>query len=132
MKTFKLGIMAFFAMIALTFNGCTGILTGKEYTKEDFRFIYKVVTGGVEMMLSASEIKAIQAQQPDVEIKVVGSFKLVTPPETEQKVGANPNTSTQPTNYTVKDYDKYEGHELKEVPLEEAEAYDHVISPQGR
>mgnify|MGYP003622471382 FL=1 len=52
MKKIVLLIMASFLL-----SGCTGIITGHEYKKEDLVIVYKVVKNGVTTFMTPEEIK---------------------------------------------------------------------------
>ena len=78
MKKIVLLIMAAFLL-----SGCTGIITGHEYKKEDLVIVYKVVKNGVVTFMTPEEIK--EAELDKVDLSVTDSFKLLTKTELEQE-----------------------------------------------
>ena len=78
MKKIVLLIMAAFLL-----SGCTGIITGHEYKKEDLVIVYKVVKNGVTTFMTPEEIK--EAELDKVNILVTDSYKLLTPQELAQE-----------------------------------------------
>ena len=78
MKKIVLLIMAAFLL-----SGCTGIITGHEYKKEDLVIVYKVVKNGVVTFMTSEEIK--EAELDKVDLSVTNSFKLLTKTELEQE-----------------------------------------------
>ena len=80
MKKIVLVIMASFLL-----SGCTGIITGHEYKKEDLVIVYKVVKNGVTTFMTPEEIK--EAELDKVNILVTDSYKLLTPQELAQEKG---------------------------------------------
>ena len=69
----------------IMFSGCTGIITGHEYKKEDLVIVYKVVKNGVTTFMTPEEIK--EAELGKVNIFVTDSYKLLTPQELAQEKG---------------------------------------------
>ncbi len=57
------------------FTGCTGVITGHEYSKKDFVIMYKVIKGGVTVFMSKEDIE--QARLDKVNIVVTDSYKLI-------------------------------------------------------
>ena len=80
MKKIVLLIIASFLL-----SGCTGIITGHEYKKEDLVIVYKVVKNGVVTFMTPEEIK--EAELDKVNILVTDSYKLLTPQELAQEKG---------------------------------------------
>ena len=80
MKKIVLLIIAAFLL-----SGCTGIITGHEYKKEDLVIVYKVVKNGVVTFMTPEEIK--EAELDKVNIFVTDSYKLLTPQELAQEKG---------------------------------------------
>ena len=78
MKKIVLLIMASFLL-----SGCTGIITGHEYKKEDLVIVYKVVKKGVVTFMTPEEIK--EAGLDKVDLSVTDSYKLLTKTEFEQE-----------------------------------------------
>lgn len=70
-------------MAAFLLSGCTGIITGHEYKKEDLVIVYKVVKNGVVTFMTPEEIK--EAELDKVNILVTDSYKLLTPQELAQE-----------------------------------------------
>lgn len=70
-------------MAAFLLSGCTGIITGHEYKKEDLVIVYKVVKNGVVTFMTSEEIK--EAELDKVDLSVTNSFKLLTKTELEQE-----------------------------------------------
>lgn len=70
-------------MAAFLLSGCTGIITGHEYKKEDLVIVYKVVKKGVVTFMTPEEIK--EAELDKVDLSVTNSFKLLTKTELEQE-----------------------------------------------
>ena len=89
MKKIVLLIMAAFLL-----SGCTGIITGHEYKKEDLVIVYKVVKNGVTTFMTPEEIK--EAELDKVNMLVTDSYKLLTPQELAQEKG------TQVTKWACK------------------------------
>ena len=77
-------LVAIFAF-TIMFSGCTGIITGHEYKKEDLVIVYKVVKNGVTTFMTPEEIK--EAESDKANIFVTDSYKLLTPQELEQEKG---------------------------------------------
>ena len=80
MKKIVLLIMASFLL-----SGCTGIITGHEYKKEDLVIVYKVVKNGVTTFMTPEEIKEAELDKADM--FVTDSYKLLTPQELAQEKG---------------------------------------------
>ena len=78
MKKIVLLIMAAFLL-----SGCTGIITGHEYKKEDLVIVYKVVKNGVVTFMTSEEIKEAELDKTD--LFVTDSYKLLTKSELEQE-----------------------------------------------
>ena len=75
-------IISFFTALTFStmlFTGCTGIITGHEYKKEDLVIVYKVIKHGVVTFMTPEEIQA--AELDKVDIFVTDSYKLLTPDE---------------------------------------------------
>ena len=70
-------------MAAFLLSGCTGIITGHEYKKEDLVIVYKVVKKGVVTFMTPEEIKEVGLDKAD--LTVTDSFKLLTKTELEQE-----------------------------------------------
>ena len=70
-------------MASFLLSGCTGIITGHEYKKEDLVIVYKVVKNGVVTFMTPEEIK--EAELDKVNILVTDSYKLLTKTELEQE-----------------------------------------------
>lgn len=66
-------------VFALMFSGCTGIITGHEYTKGDLVIMYKVVKNGVTTFMTQEQIEAAKLDKAD--LYITDSYKLVTPDE---------------------------------------------------
>lgn len=73
------------AFISLILSGCTGIITGHEYKKEDLVIVYKVVKNGVTTFMTPEEIKEAELDKAD--LFVTDSYKLLTPQEFAQEKG---------------------------------------------
>ena len=84
MKKITYMLVAIFAF-TIMFSGCTGIITGHEYKKEDLIIVYKVVKNGVTTFMTPEEIK--EAELDKVNIFVTDSYKLLTPQELAQEKG---------------------------------------------
>ena len=84
MKKITYMLVTIFAF-TIMFSGCTGIITGHEYKKEDLDIVYKVVKNGVTTFMTPEEIK--EAELDKVNILVTDSYKLLTPQELEQEKG---------------------------------------------
>ena len=78
MKKIVLLIIAAFLL-----SGCTGIITGHEYKKEDLVIVYKVVKNGVVTFMTSEEIKEAELDKTD--LFVTDSYKLLTKTELEQE-----------------------------------------------
>ena len=78
MKKIVLLIIAAFLL-----SGCTGIITGHEYKKEDLVIVYKVVKKGVVTFMTSEEIKEAELDKTD--LFVTDSYKLLTKTELEQE-----------------------------------------------
>jgi len=61
--------------LAVMFSGCTGVVSGHTYTKDDVKVIYKVVKEGVVTFVSEEQIKKLHLDTTDKFI--VGTYKLV-------------------------------------------------------
>ena len=72
-------------MAAFLLSGCTGIITGHEYKKEDLVIVYKVVKKGVVTFMTSEEIKEAELDKTD--LTVTDSYKLLTPQELAQEKG---------------------------------------------
>ena len=70
-------------MASFLLSGCTGIITGHEYKKEDLVIVYKVVKKGVVTFMTPEEIKEAGLDKAD--LTVTDSFKLLTKTELEQE-----------------------------------------------
>ena len=70
-------------MVSFLLSGCTGIITGHEYKKEDLVIVYKVVKKGVVTFMTPEEIK--EAELDKVDLSVTNSFKLLKKTELEQE-----------------------------------------------
>ena len=70
-------------MAAFLLSGCTGIITGHEYKKEDLVIVYKVVKNGVVTFMTSEEIKEAELDKTD--LFVTDSYKLLTQTELEQE-----------------------------------------------
>ena len=70
-------------MASFLLSGCTGIITGHEYKKEDLVIVYKVVKKGVVTFMTPEEIE--EAGLDKVDLSVTDSFKLLTKTELEQE-----------------------------------------------
>ena len=84
MKKITYMLVTIFAF-TIMFSGCTGIITGHEYKKEDLVIVYKVVKNGVTTFMTPEEIK--EAELDKVNILVTDSYKLLTPQELAQEKG---------------------------------------------
>ena len=84
MKKITYMLVTIFAF-TIMFSGCTGIITGHEYKKEDLVIVYKVVKNGVVTFMTPEEIK--EAELDKVNILVTDSYKLLTPQELAQEKG---------------------------------------------
>ena len=82
MKKIAYMVIAIFAFTTM-FSGCTGIITGHEYKKEDLVIVYKVVKKGVVTFMTPEEIKEAGLDKAD--LTVTDSFKLLTKTELEQE-----------------------------------------------
>ena len=70
-------------MTSFLLSGCTGIITGHEYKKEDLVIVYKVVKNGVVTFMTSEEIKEAELDKTD--LFVTDSYKLLTQTELEQE-----------------------------------------------
>ena len=70
-------------MASFLLSGCTGIITGHEYKKEDLVIVYKVVKNGVVTFMTSEEIKEAELDKTD--LFVTDSYKLLTQTELEQE-----------------------------------------------
>ena len=70
-------------MATFLLSGCTGIITGHEYKKEDLVIVYKVVKNGVVTFMTSEEIKEAELDKTD--LFVTDSYKLLTKTELEQE-----------------------------------------------
>ena len=70
-------------MASFLLSGCTGIITGHEYKKEDLVIVYKVVKNGVTTFMTPEEIKEAELDKTD--LFVTDSYKLLTKTELEQE-----------------------------------------------
>ena len=70
-------------MASFLLSGCTGIITGHEYKKEDLVIVYKVVKNGVVTFMTPEEIKEAELDKTD--LFVTDSYKLLTKTELEQE-----------------------------------------------
>ena len=70
-------------MAVFLLSGCTGIITGHEYKKEDLVIVYKVVKNGVVTFMTSEEIKEAELDKTD--LFVTDSYKLLTKTELEQE-----------------------------------------------
>ena len=70
-------------MVSFLLSGCTGIITGHEYKKEDLVIVYKVVKNGVVTFMTSEEIKEAELDKTD--LFVTDSYKLLTKTELEQE-----------------------------------------------
>ena len=84
MKKITYMLVTIFAF-TIMFSGCTGIITGHEYKKEDLVIVYKVVKNGVTTFMTPEEIK--EAELDKANIFVTDSYKLLTPQELAQEKG---------------------------------------------
>jgi len=66
-------------VLALLFTGCTGVITGHEYSKKDFVIMYKVVKSGVSTFMTTEDIE--KAKLDKIDIVVTDTYKLVNPNE---------------------------------------------------
>ena len=80
-------IIGCFCIFALT--GCTGIVTGHEYSKTDLVVVYKVVKNGVSTFMTPEQIEEAKLQK--IDLYVTDTYKLVAPSELEDQ------TNTQNT-----------------------------------
>lgn len=95
-------------LIALTvlavFSGCTGIITGHEYSKKDLVIVYKVVKGGgVTTFMTPEQIQ--DAKLKKVDVVVTDSYKIITAEEAAATV-TDTNTTNVDTNVTGSDQGK--------------------------
>lgn len=67
---FITGLMVFFV-------GCTGPITGLEYTKKDFVLVYKVIKNGVVSFMTPEEIA--EAKLDKIDMIVTDTYKVVRP-----------------------------------------------------
>lgn len=65
--------------ITVTLTGCTGVVTGHEYTKSDLVIVYKVVKSGVTTFMTKEQID--EAKLNKVDLYVTDTYKLITPEE---------------------------------------------------
>ncbi len=63
------------SLAMLLFSGCTGVITGHEYSKKDFVIMYKVIKGGVTVFMSKEDIE--KAKLDKVDIVITDSYKLI-------------------------------------------------------
>lgn len=68
-------------MTSFLLSGCTGIITGHEYKKEDLVIVYKVIKNGVTTFMTPEEIR--EAELDKVDMFITDSYKLLTPQERE-------------------------------------------------
>ena len=65
-------------LIALTltsFIGCAGLITGHEYTKQDFVIMHKVIKDGVVTFMTPEQIK--KAKLDKLDIVVTDTYKVM-------------------------------------------------------
>lgn len=67
-------IIASIALIFM-FTGCVGLVTGHEYTQDDFTIMYQVVKDGVVTFMTPEQIK--RAKLDKVDLVVTKTYKLV-------------------------------------------------------
>lgn len=77
-----LGKVLIGCIFALTFIGCTGVITGHEYTKSDLVVVYKVVKSGVSTFMTREQIE--EAKLNKVDLYVTDTYKLIAPEEIAQ------------------------------------------------
>lgn len=63
------------SLAMLLFSGCTGVITGHEYSKKDFVIMYKVIKGGVTVFMSKEDIEKAKLNKAD--IVITDSYKLI-------------------------------------------------------
>lgn len=63
------------SLAMLLFSGCTGVITGHEYSKKDFVIMYKVIKGGVTVFMTKEEIEKAKLNKAD--IVITDSYKLI-------------------------------------------------------
>ena len=91
-------IRGIFAISAICiFTGCTGIITGHEYSKTDLVVVYKVIKSGVSTFMTPEQIE--EAKLNKIDLYVTDTYKLVAPSELEDQT-SSPNT--QNTQNTLK------------------------------
>jgi hypothetical protein len=59
----------------MVLTGCTGVITGHEYSKKDFVIMYKVVKNGVTTFMTEEEIK--KAELDKVNMFITDIYKIV-------------------------------------------------------
>lgn len=62
-------------IVALNLAGCVGVITGHEYTKNDFVIMYKVVKSGVVTFMTPEQIEKYKLNKAD--LVVTDTYKLV-------------------------------------------------------
>lgn len=75
LKAYCRGLIAISAITI--FTGCTGIITGHEYTKSDLVVVYKVVKAGVTTFMTREQIE--EARLNKVDLYVTDTYKLIEP-----------------------------------------------------
>lgn len=76
-------------LVAIVYSGCTGIITGHEYTKSDLVIVYKVVKSGVSTFMTREQIE--EARLNKVDLYVTDTYKLVAPYELEDSQNIQSN-----------------------------------------
>ena len=70
-KLISLGLI----MLAVIFTGCTGIITKHEYSKNDFKIMYKVVKGGVPIFMTQEQIE--KARLDKLDLVITDTYKII-------------------------------------------------------
>ena len=100
-------------MAAFLLSGCTGIITGHEYKKEDLVIVYKVVKNGVVTFMTSEEIKEAELDKTD--LFVTDSYKLLTQTELEQEKAKEAKEVKE-----VKEAKEAESHDASEASTTES------------
>lgn len=65
----------FGTVCVLVFTGCTGLITGHEYSRDDLKVMYKVTKSGVTTFMSMEQIQALKLDKANIIVTDV--YKIV-------------------------------------------------------
>ena len=66
-------------LVAIVCSGCTGIITGHEYSKKDLVPVYLVIKSGVKTFMTREQIE--EANLKKLDIVITDTYKLIEPTE---------------------------------------------------